>query len=435
MVDYLKRYFEFILVSLAWVVAGVYINDFLALGLACGSLVLYNYKARYSEMIMSLILVCALSDNRHYSMSWTLDTKNVMMVLMAVFYLLNRKLFTHPNKFFWAFIPMFMVALFLVYRSPDPFKSFQKTMSYALFFICIPPYFFKLFEEKGFQFLRDFIFFAIGLLCLGLVYAVVRPDLAYLIGRYNGILGNPNGIGIFCDVVFFAFFIVNDKYPDLFSKVERQFIYGVIIISLLLSGSRTGIMSIFILLLFARFHKLSPYYGFALLIFIGISYQMFTDNITVILRDLGLEKSFRSETVESGSGRFVAWQFAWLHIQENYLLGMGWDYDNYLFDKYREVLSKLGHNGGVHNIVLGFWLSLGAVGLVCFIFGFIRSYLLVFNKNRLALPFMYAVLFSTTFEAWLMGSLNPFTVFWIFTFAFFNYEYQFQPKARTVPVL
>jgi hypothetical protein len=58
------------------------------------------------------------------------------------------------------------------------------------------------------------------------------------------------------------------------------------------------------------------------------------------------------------------------------------------------------------------------------------------TRSRLALPFMYAVLFSTTFEAWLMGSLNPFTIYWLLALQVIFYESIAPAKEKSlVPVL
>lgn len=47
-----------------------------------------------------------------------------------------------------------------------------------------------------------------------------------------------------------------------------------------------------IFLLFARFNKLSPFYGFAILIVIALSYQLFTDNLGYFTQSLGLENLY-----------------------------------------------------------------------------------------------------------------------------------------------
>jgi hypothetical protein len=56
------------------------------------------------------------------------------------------------------------------------------------------------------------------------------------------------------------------------------------------------------------------------------------------------------------------------------------------------------------------WLNVGIVGLLIFL----RSLFLVFIKAAkiapVSLPILFSVLFSITYESWLVGSLNPFTI-------------------------
>lgn len=436
MIDYLRRHLEFVAILISWVVMGVYVDDTAATILILLSLAIFKYRGFYTEMILGFIFILILSDNRDWSLAWTTSTKNLYLITLALFFLFDRKQFPIPNKFFIPFIPFLAFAFIMVYRNPQSMVSFQKVLSYFLLFTIAPPYLSKELSKRGHRFFRELTFFVLWLFVIGFIYAIVRPDLTYLVERYNGLLGNPNGVGILSTVFFIAFYIYQHKYPEAFSHQEKIACYLIIFISLVLGGSRTGMMSILIFLLFARFHKLSPLYSFAILIVVGLSYQFFTDNLTSILHSLGLEKSLRSETIESGAGRFVAWAFAWQHIQKNYLFGMGWDYDNQLYDSNQKMLNMLGHLGGVHNVFLGFWLCLGIVGVVLFYYAFFKTYISASRHNNLAFPFMYAVLFSTTFEAWLMGSLNPFTIFWILAFQIINKELNATTTEKSpVPVL
>ena len=122
-------------------------------------------------------------------------------------------------------------------------------------------------------------------------------------------------------------------------------------------------MSVLCFLLFTRLYRLSPYFGFIILIIITISYQLVFQNFESIIRYLGLGEFFRIETLETGSGRNVAWAFAWQNIQDNFFLGKGFAYDEALFSKYEQELSVLGHQGNVHNSYLTLWLNTGVIGL------------------------------------------------------------------------
>jgi O-antigen ligase len=68
----------------------------------------------------------------------------------------------------------------------------------------------------------------------------------------------------------------------------------------------------------------------------------------------------------------------------------------------------------VHNSFLALWLNTGIIGLILWIFAFLRTISKAMTRSYMTLPFFYAVLFSAFFEPWLMGSLNPYTITFLF---------------------
>jgi hypothetical protein len=91
-----------------------------------------------------------------------------------------------------------------------------------------------------------------------------------------------------------------------------------------------------------------------------IVFQLILANLTDILSALGLAKALRADTLESGSGRLVAWAFAWKHINssfQNFLYGGAFGFDEMLFAWNAKMLISLGHVGGVHNSFLALWLN------------------------------------------------------------------------------
>jgi O-antigen ligase len=148
------------------------------------------------------------------------------------------------------------------------------------------------------------------------------------------------------------------------------------------------------------------------LLMLVISYEFILLNMFDLLHAAGLGKFFRFETIEGGSGRLVAWQEAWRHIQRNFYLGKGFYYDEYLFNLPRIAfkLSRAGHQGGVHNVFLTFWLNTGLFGLILYFGGLIVTVIRASKWSRLAVPVLFAALFLANFESWLVASLNPFTI-------------------------
>src|SRR5690606_33947912 len=166
-------------------------------------------------------------------------------------------------------------------------------------------------------------------------------------------------------------------------------------------------------LLFVRIFKFSPVLGF--IGFIGVLFfiNSITDLTISIIIELGLGDTFRIETLEEGSGRFLAWDFAWQRIQHYYFIGRGFGYDEHLMRSNFNYLSRLGHEGGVHNTYLILWLNTGLIGLAMFLRGFFLNFISAAKKTTIALPVMFTVMFSIMFEPWLAASLNPYTSLFI----------------------
>jgi len=143
--------------------------------------------------------------------------------------------------------------------------------------------------------------------------------------------------------------------------------------------------------------------------FILIGYEVLFQNFELIVKSLGLDDYFRIKTLETGSGRNIAWTFAWEKIQENFFFGKGFAYDELLYSSHYEELSIKGHQGNAHNSFLTIWINTGVFGLFFFIRAILATFFVAAKNSRYAFPILFAVAFSANFESWLAASLNPFT--------------------------
>jgi hypothetical protein len=122
------------------------------------------------------------------------------------------------------------------------------------------------------------------------------------------------------------------------------------------------------------------------------------------------ESLVRSETLEDGGGRLVAWRFGWEQLQERFWWGGGAGFEEFIYYEYKEVLSLLGHQGLSHNSYLALALNFGVIGgagLVLSLWsklGLLRSQ----HVFLLALPFLV----TTFFEGVLTSPLNAATPIW-----------------------
>lgn len=416
MLEYLKRNGQFAVMVLVWLAAG-FVHSMAGVAVVTLSVLLLKKKGLYAELISGFILILVLSDSFKEGLRFAKDVKIIYLVLLTVFYFFDRKSFKKQDSFFPPFIPFFIWACIQIMNGPEFGTAVQKTLSYGLIFLIAPAYIIKIFTDKGTIFIKDHVFLMAYMLLSGLILFVVANDQVIVGDRYSGVMGNPNAIGLFCMLFFMLIYCAIIKFPGLFSRNELILVYGLIAASVLLSGSRNTILSIGIFLFFSRFYKLSPLLGTAIVILTAIVYQLVVSNLTEILTALGLAKAMRADTLESGSGRLVAWAWAWKFINadlRHFFLGMGFGFDEYYFIISHHILGKLGHIGGVHNSYLALWINTGLIGLILWFIGFLKTIFKAIPKAYTALPFMYAVLFSAFFEAWLMGSLNPYTITFLF---------------------
>jgi O-antigen ligase len=217
-------------------------------------------------------------------------------------------------------------------------------------------------------------------------------------------------LGLYCLLVFLLFSVLVDFYPTMFQRREKILFFAIIFLSLYLTRSRNSIVSVIIFYLFMYLYKFSPFLGFIIFIIFIFLYQFIIDNLPLIVIYFGLQDYFRIDTLSTGSGRLIAWNFAWENIQKNFFIGKGISYTEYLYKKNYVYLANLGHQGNAHNSYLTLWLDTGLIGLVLYLFGFVSLFVKAAMRTRMAMPIMYAILFSVFFESWLTASLNPLTI-------------------------
>ncbi len=360
-------------------------------------------------MLLGFFLVLILSDNRNKGLAFAADVKVIYILILSFFYFFDRTKFPLSSKIFLYFSPFLILGLALTFISDQWLPSFQKSLSYALIIFVIPNYLLNIYRERGSSIFKSIVYLFAIILFLGFVFKYISPEFTSIAGRYRGLFGNPNGLGIFSTLFFLFFHLVNSYFPELFSKREKVIVYALIIGSVLLCGSRNTLMSILIYLFFNRIYKVSPYLGFMIFGFILIGYEVLFQNFELIVKSLGLDDYFRIKTLETGSGRNIAWTFAWEKIQENFFFGKGFAYDELLYSSHYEELSIKGHQGNAHNSFLTIWINTGVFGLFFFIRAILATFFVAAKNSRYAFPILFAVAFSANFESWLAASLNPFT--------------------------
>jgi O-antigen ligase len=365
-------------------------------------------------MLIGFLFVLILSDNLEPATAFAKQFKNIYILMLFLFFLLDRKNFQPLNRLFIYFIPFFIIAAFCLQYSPVLNISIQKLFSYLLLFIIIPNYLIRSYNIQGEYFFKNFMYFVLVILLVCYFIRFIDFDIAVSHGgRLRGIFGNPNGLGIFITVIFLLFNIITVYFPTLFYKQEKWIFYVIFIFLAYKTGSRNTLLSIILFLSLVRIFKISTFLGIIFFIIFTASAQLFLDNYNTIIIALGLEEVFRLDTLDQASGRLIAWQFAWENIQKSLFLGKGFAFDEYLMRSNFDYLSKLGHQGGVHNTYLIIWLNTGLIGILAYFRGFLLLFIKAAKNSHLAIPVMLSIMFSINFEPWLAASLNPFTIIFL----------------------
>ncbi|MCK6640114.1 MAG: O-antigen ligase family protein [Bacteroidia bacterium] len=409
MLKFLKEQRRFIFILALWVAAGI-ASVWAAMVVIPLSVLIMHRLKMYSEILTGFLFVLILSDSRQPMFAFAADVKNVFILVLGAMVLMDRKSFSSPFLVTRNFIIYIVISVFCILLSEFLFNSFQRTLSYVLILTVVPAYFMAAWAKSGMEILRFLIRFGALILVAGFVLRVVNPAFVTLEERYTGLLGNPNGLGLFCTLFIIMISVARDLYKDLLTRREYYTVMALIIFSVLYCGSRNAVVAIGIFFVFVRLYKVSPVFGYLAFVILLVVYQIVLSNLTDIIVALNLQEFFRLETLENASGRIVAWEFGWENIKENIWIGKGIGYTDNLYKLNYAMLSIKGHQGNAHNSFITFWLDTGIFGMLFYVIALIRSFYKGYKRSPSAIPALFAILFSAFFESWLTASLNPFTI-------------------------
>jgi len=364
---------------------------------------------RIVEQFASLFAVLLMSDGS--LLFEATDQYKIVLLIISFIHFILLKGFSKISKDFFVFIPFMLIALISTFFSENISISLQKAISYCLIFlllyniICLDELKSK---SKDFFSLIIVIFFIFLILGHLLVSAHITPSR--VLGRYNGLMHNPNGLGILtciCFIVTYLFYKINYL---VFTKKEIILILIIILIDSILSGSRNSFFAILIFIAFIQINKYHPLVSitlFAIFITLNSYYETIVANLATTL---GLTDFLRVDTLKEASGRFVAWDFLYNKISFFDYFGHGFYGTDLLFyGKDQFKLSMLGHQGNAHNSYLTVWYDNGTFGLVAFVLMYIYLFTKLNQFTKIGYPAMFAISFTAFFESYLVGSLNPFT--------------------------
>jgi len=396
---------------LLWISVG-YVSYQAAIILVPVMALMFIEKSMLLELFIGTILVVGLSDNfRMFVFAWKIKSVLVLMYTVPLIYRYSH--FYPFNTSVKPFLIFFTIATLCLPFSLSIFQAAQKTLSYFLIIFVTANYVEYFIKNEKERFLKAIIFYGALILFLGIIGKFTLPGLVHMAGRYRGLFGNPNGMGAYSFLYLIIYTIVKYYYPLLFSRREVFIIYLLIIISVLLCQSRGSMTAMLIFLFTSLLKGKSSGLMIAIALIGAVLYVGVIQNIENIIIFFGLESYLRIQTLETGSGRLVAWEFTWGLIKEHMWYGGGFDYTNDLFSQNKEMLHDMGHQGKAHQTLLTIWLDTGIFGLIFFIYAWTVNFIKAGKLSEFALPVALSVLFSINVESWLAASLNPFTIIFV----------------------
>lgn len=385
------------------------------------SIVWYR-KRKHDHLIISLLLILILGDSREFSLFFVKNLRAVMisfLALVTIWELIKKRYTIQP--IFLLCIPFFISAAFSNFRSPAIAFCYSKWLSYLFLFFVVFHYLQFHIKRSGEKLAMDIIHLASWVFLIGLIFILLKPSTAFLLGRYRGLLGNPNGMGLYCFFAFSYGMAIWHIYPHRRKIIGQLFV--LLFISVLLCGSRNSLASILLFLLIYKLYRGKPIrrilFWTAIVPIVVLFFQLVSIEDLVVL--MGLGDYLRVESIMTGTGRYLAWTIGWSYIQEYLWLGGGFAYEELMFIELREFLITTEHQGGLHNSYLTLIMNTGIVGF-SLLLGFLVLVISRIKPAFLAIPFMVTALISANFESWLAASLNAFTIhFFLIIIVLSNY--------------
>ena len=333
-----------------------------------------HYEQRWVKLTGAVILVTALvlmlsetsylTENRYMNIArWSL------LALLSALNLLRPKRQLRSRK---ALTVDGMAAVFLVFAGASALYSIAPALTLLrvgtvlLLYLAVFWTIWNYADAAGQERVTDILIAAAALMLVAGAAASLLPSLAgsqagsgaWMGGRFRGIMANPNAVGMM-GILFLPLvvsrFMRRRRTADL---VLLALIAG----SVVLSGSRNGVLaasiSVLYLLLRARAWKA----GLAIAAVTAILYLAMTSYLS--FNDVAITPGIArlapdAANLRAGGGRVEAWQVAIPLIQQQLIFGHGFGTEELIF---RGMSFHMHVGAYVHNSYLGIAYQLGLVG-------------------------------------------------------------------------
>lgn len=323
-------------------------------------------------------------------------------------------------------------AFFSAVYSPFPYLTLERSTTVLVLYISVFWIIWKYAYEQG---PKKIIYLMLDvtklIIILSFLMIFVSPQRVFLSGRFQGILQNPNSLGITC-----AIFMPLMLWQFLETKKRiALFFFFLMLIGLFLSASRNSINASVIALgyfIYIRSMKYKP-----LIFFTSISLiLMFVWFMQTIAKEF-FHVYYRVESISSMGGRTELWPMALNLIADKPIFGYGFGVEDKIL-YLKSIMLRNQPAGIVHNSYLGLMLQLGIIGLAIFFIPlFVLLFKELFSRQDTPIPLLrhalrasfIAGLLCSIFESWVysVGNAQAFP-FWIMVMLLVFYRYEDKEK-------
>jgi O-antigen ligase len=221
---------------------------------------------------------------------------------------------------------------------------------------------------------------------------------AYVIGRrLSGIAGDPNEMG---EAAALGLLLTAIKWSDF--KQRLGLLLSVtfclsFVTALIMSGSRTSLASVVVILGMKRVMRTRYLPSVVLLVIAGVVCVLllvpYSEQVMILLA-----RSGEAAEIETGTARTQIWDTVIKLAETNFWSGWGYGSSVFVLPNYAAYMGEAPPHA--HNIVLQVWFTTGMIGLVLFLIAFSAQALeSALRRDTLAVSLLAFVIFNGLMEA------------------------------------
>ena len=299
--------------------------------------------------------------------------------------------------------------------SGDPSLTVQRSFSLALLYVAVFWTMWAYADFAGDLRVANTLLRVAAIVFLAGVANVLLTDTGTIASRYRGVLVNPNAVGMLA-VIFLPLAIAKWVRER---SVRMTALTALIVASVILSGSRNGVLAASVGIVFMLF-RVRAWRSALLIGTLGTAiYLSMSDSPVNVGRAAeSLGRLVSGQSLALAGGRVEAWEVALPIIRQKLALGHGFGTEETIF---KGMIFRIHRGQYVHNSYLGLTYQLGLAGslllftpLLWLLFrrGFARRRPSIQTAAYEAI--LFGGLVASFFESWIYSAGNAFAFpFWI----------------------